>query len=119
MSRKLYTMGAALLLPLLVAGGVRAEDAVAPLDPMDQSDTLAPREPQPRAAATAALMNLFFLPVRIPVTVIGAHLAGLTGWLTAGNTHAADDVFGLVDGSQFITPAMLEKREPFRLSAYD
>lgn len=118
MKRRLYTMSAVLALGLLVAGGVRAEDAVAPLDPSDQSALLG-REPQPRAALTAALLNIVFLPVRLPVTIIGAELAGVTGWLTAGNEHAANDVFGLVDGSQVITPAMLEKTERFRVSAYD
>ncbi len=119
MMRRLYTMGAVLALGLLVAGGVRADDAVAPLDPVDQSDAFLAREPQPRAALTAALMNIVFLPVRLPLTVLGAEIAGLTGFLTAGNEHAANDVFGLVDGTQVITPAILEKKEPFRVSAYD
>lgn len=93
---------------LLASGALAADDGFAP-----------PREPQPRAALTATLMNALYLPVRFPITVIGACAAGLTGWLTAGNEHASNDVFGLVDGSQFITPAMLEKRERFSFSRWD
>jgi hypothetical protein len=99
----------AMMVTVLLAGSVHAaDDGFAP-----------PRDPQPRAALTATLMNALYLPIRFPITVIGAFSAGLTGWLTAGNQHAANDVFGLVDGSQFITPAMLEKRERFTFSRYE
>jgi len=106
--RRLRLIAVAMTVTALVASGAYAAD----------DDFTPPREPQPRAALTATLMNALFLPIRFPVTVVGAWTAGLTGFLTAGNQHAADDVFGLVDGSQFITPAMLEKREPFRWNRY-
>jgi hypothetical protein len=77
------------------------------------------REPQPRVGLSAMVINAFFVPVRFPVTVVGAALAGATGWLTAGNRNAADDIFGLVDGTQVITEDVIEKRERFTWSAYD
>lgn len=106
--RRLRLILVAMTVMALLASGAWAAD----------DDFTPPREPQPRAALTATLMNALFLPIRFPITVVGAWTAGLTGFLTAGNQHAADDVFGLVDGSQFITPAMLEKREPFRWNRY-
>lgn len=77
------------------------------------------REPQPRVGLSAMVINAFFVPLRFPVTVVGAALAGATGWLTAGNRHAADDVFGLVDGTQVITTDIIENRARFTWSAYD
>lgn len=77
------------------------------------------REPQPRVGLSAMVINAFFIPVRFPITVVGAALAGTTGWLTAGNKHAADDIFGLVDGTQVMTTDIIEKRERFSWSAYD
>jgi len=77
------------------------------------------REPQPRVGLSALVINAFYIPFRFPVTVAGAVVAGATGWLTAGNQHAADDVFGLVDGTQVITPAIIENRERFSFGAYD
>lgn len=106
--RRLRLLTMAMTVMALTAGEARAEEGFTPA-----------REPQPRVALTVTLMNALYLPIRLPVTVAGAWVAGLTGWLTAGNQHAANDVFGLVDGSQFITPAMIEKRERFTFSAYD
>lgn len=84
-----------------------------------QAGDFAPvREPQPRVALSAAFINAFFVPVRFPITVAGAVAAGATGWLTAGNRHAADDVFSLVDGTQVITPAIIEDRAPFSFGEY-
>lgn len=80
--------------------------------------TLIHRERHPRAALTALMFNVVFLPVRFATTFVGAELAGLTGFFTAGNVEAANDVFDLVNGSQVITPKMLEGKEEFRISAY-
>lgn len=102
-----------LLLTLLAGSAQAMDDAGEGLGPVDR------RPAEPRAAITAALMNVLFLPIRIPVTFLGAHVAGLTGFLTGANRHAADDVFGLVDGTQVITPQMLVERRGFRFSAYD
>ncbi|MFN8643092.1 MAG: hypothetical protein U0802_16090 [Candidatus Binatia bacterium] len=53
----------------------------------------------------------------LPGTVVGAVAAGATGWLTAGNHNAADDIFGLFDGTQVVTPDIIENRERFTFSA--
>lgn len=100
----------ALILTTLLASGARAAD-----------DELGPevRTPKPRQALTAAALNLFFLPVRIPLTVVGAMFAGMTGFLTFGGEHAADDVFGLVDGTQVIDEHVIEGREPFCIGRLD
>ena len=83
---------------------------------MEESDR---REAKPREAITAAVLNVLYLPVRLPLTIIGAGLAGLTGFLTFGGEHAADDVFGMVDGTQVIDDHVLEGREPFCIGRYD
>jgi hypothetical protein len=107
--RRLRRVAVVTAVVALLASGARAAD----------EQIVEARTPQPRAALTAGLMNALYLPIRFPVTVVGAFVAGVTGFFTAGNVHAADDVFGLVDGSQVITPAMLEKRQHFSFSAYD
>lgn len=103
-------IAAALVLTTLLAGGARAA-----------GDELGPeaRTPKPGEALTAAALNLFFLPVRLPLTVIGAMLAGATGFLTFGGEHAAADVFGLVDGTQVIDEKVLDGREPFCIGRLD
>ncbi len=85
---------------------------------LEDDPSRVPHDRQPRAAITAALMNVVFLPVRLMTTFMGAELAGVTGLLTGGNVRAADDVFDLVNGSQVITPEMLDGKEHFHLSAY-
>jgi hypothetical protein len=108
MQRKRIVATAALA--ALLASGVRAAD--------DELKTEA-RTPNPGGALAAALLNVVFLPVRLPLTVLGAGLAGLTGFLTFGGKHAADDVFGLVDGTQVIDKKVLDGRERFRIGRYD
>jgi hypothetical protein len=106
---RLQQFAVAMAVAMLLVGSARAQEG----------DFAPAREPQPRVGISAAVINAFFVPLRFPVTVAGAALAGATGWLTAGNQHAADDVFGLVDGTQVMTPAIIEQRERFRWSAYD
>jgi hypothetical protein len=98
---------------VLLAGGARGADDL----PTDDSGE--PRQPRPREAISAALLNLVFLPVRLPLTVIGAELSGLTGFLTFGGKHAADDVFGFFDGTQVIDEHVIDGREPFCVGRYD
>ena len=96
----------------MLATNVRALD--------DSSDTeTREREPNPRAALSAVALNIVFLPVRLPLTVLGAFFAGFTGFMTFGGKHAADDVFGFVDGTQVIDEHVLEGREPFCIGRYD
>src|SRR5690349_17803489 len=104
---RLQQLAMATAVALAMAGSAQAQD----YEPV--------REPQPRVGLSAMVINAFFVPLRFPVTVAGAALAGATGWLTAGNRHAADDVFGLVDGTQVITPEIIEDRARFSWSAYD
>ncbi len=96
----------------LLASGVRATDE-------STSSSEAGREPNPRAALSAVALNIFFLPVRIPLTMVGAFFAGFTGFMTFGGKNAADDVFAFVDGTQVINEHVLEGREPFCIGRYD
>ena len=107
--RRLQQLAMATAVALLMVGSAWAQEG----------DFAPAREPQPRVGLSAMVINAFFVPLRFPVTVAGAVAAGATGWLTAGNRNAADDVFGLVDGTQVITPAIIENRERFSWSAYD
>lgn len=72
------------------------------------------RERKPLSALAAAGLNLFYFPVRFAFTVVGAELSGLTGFLTAGDEPAAGDVASLFDGSQVITPGIVDGSEPLR-----
>ena len=102
-----------------IAGGLTILSLVATGAPAADDELTKTRHYHPGAALGAAALNLVYLPVRIPVTLVGGLLGGLTGFLTGGDRHAAEDVYGLTDGSQMITPKMLEGRERFRVSAYD
>lgn len=106
-------IAAMVVLATLLASGVRAADDVL------VGEAGEARTPDPRTALTAALLNVLFLPVRLPLTVVGAGLAGLTGFLTLGGTHAANDVFGLVDGTQVIDEKVLDGRRRFTIGRYD
>ncbi|MFN8642529.1 MAG: hypothetical protein U0802_13075 [Candidatus Binatia bacterium] len=106
-------IAATAVLAILLANGARA------VEPVPASASEPARTPNPRAAISAALLNLVYLPVRLPLTVLGAAFAGMTGWLTFGGVHAADDVFGLVDGTQVIDEHVIEGREPFCIGRWD
>jgi hypothetical protein len=73
------------------------------------------REPSPGLALTAAFANVVFFPVRLGVTVFGGVLGGFTGFMTAGNEEAADDVWGLFEGQNILTPEILSGKESLRL----
>jgi hypothetical protein len=75
------------------------------------------REPHPGASALAATANIVFMPVRFVLTTIGAELGGLTGWLTAGNTNAARDIWRLppFDGQTYLQPEMMYGEEPLQV----
>jgi len=78
------------------------------------AETMPMRERKPMSALAAAGLNIFYFPVRFAFTVVGAELSGLTGFLTAGNTEAAGDVASLFDGSQVITPEIVDGTAPLR-----
>jgi hypothetical protein len=102
-------IAAAALTALLHCGTAHAEDG---------SLKNEGHRPDPGLAIASALLNVLFLPIRLPLTIIGAEFAGLSGFLSAGDEHVANDVFGLVDGTQIITPKVLKGHEPFRVSRY-
>jgi len=105
MRRLMVTMVAALLL-------------AAPLGAIENDPSRVHRERHPGASVAAALLNVVYLPLRIVTTLIGGGLAGITGFLTAGDEPAANDVFDIFNGSQVITPRMLEGKEDFHWSGY-
>ncbi|MGD9763514.1 MAG: hypothetical protein AB7V27_07365 [Candidatus Binatia bacterium] len=113
MTQSWRRIAVAVALVLATASGARAADG-------DLDNGLTERhQPNPGTALGAAALNVVYVPVRLVVTLGGGFLGGLTGFLTGGDEHAASDVHGLVDGSQVITPKMLEGREQFRFSRYD
>jgi hypothetical protein len=79
------------------------------------------REPRPGSAALAAAGNIVFMPVRVALAAVGAELGGLTGWLTAGNRDAADDIWGLppFDGQMYLQPAMMHGEEPLQIGTLE
>lgn len=77
-----------------------------------QPEAVQARERRPGGAALAALANTFFAPVRLAIFVVTGEMAGLTGWLTAGNQQAADDVASILDGPAYVQPEHLYREEP-------
>lgn len=77
------------------------------------------RSHSPGLAATAALINVVYVPVRIALTTVGGILGGFTGFITFGDKEAAAGIWALTDGSQVITPEMLDGVEPFHWTGYD
>ena len=76
----------------------------------------APVHPAERAGVSlaAALLNAVYFPARLVLTIVTAELGGFTGMMTGGDRQAAWAVWDATDGQGFITPAMLEGREPMR-----
>lgn len=95
---------------MLCVGGAQAQQAM---------DPVSLRQPRPGSSALAAAGNVVFMPVRLVVTAIGGGLGGLTGWLTAGNVHAANDIWGLFDGQGYLQPAMMYGEEPLDFGHYE
>jgi hypothetical protein len=111
-----------ILLTLLVAGAAAAaEQSPMTSGPPYAADDFEPTEayaPSAGAMAGAIAINLVYVPVRFAVTVAGAVLGGVEGFISCGDVGAAHEIFGLTDGSQVITPAMLEGRERWTFSGY-
>jgi hypothetical protein len=102
---------AAALMVILLAGAARAQNHQ---DPNDEG-----HERDPGAAVGAALINIVYMPLRIVTTFLGAEFAGFVGFMTGGDVRAANDTFDLVNGSQIVTPDMLDGKEPFHVNGYD
>jgi hypothetical protein len=96
---------------MLCVGSAHAQMSAAQLEPVER------HQPHPGSAALAAIGNVVFMPVRIALTTVGAGLGGLTGWLTAGNKNAADDIWRLppFDGQTYLQPEMLYGEEPLMI----
>jgi hypothetical protein len=77
------------------------------------------RKPAPGAALASAALNVVFVPMRLAVTVLFAGIGGLTGLLNGGDEQAANDIWGMVGGRNFLTPAFIQGEEPLRLDSYD
>jgi hypothetical protein len=77
-------------------------------------------QPHPGAAALAAACNIVFMPVRVALAAVGAELGGITGWLTAGNANAAEDVWHLppFDGQMYLQREMMYGEEPLDFGEY-
>jgi len=77
------------------------------------------RYPIERAQAAAlsvgsVFMNSVFFPVKLAVGVVGAEAGGFAGFMTGGDEEAAAGIWNVTtDGSYFITPRILDDREPF------
>ena len=77
------------------------------------------RYPIERAQAAAlsvgsVFMNSVFFPVKLAVGVVGAEAGGFAGAMTGGDEEAAAGIWNVTtDGSYFITPRILDGREPF------
>lgn len=77
------------------------------------------RYPVERAQAAAlsvgsVFMNSVFFPVKLAVGVVGAEAGGFAGFMTGGDEEAAAGIWNVTtDGSYFITPRILDGREPF------
>ena len=80
------------------------------------ADELFPREEEraPGAALAAAVGNIVFLPVRMAITAVGGELGGVTGFMTAGNYDAADDVWDVFRGQNILTPEIVQGKEALR-----
>ena len=92
---------------------------VRPGEPADEDIELVESyEPSAGAVVGALAINLVYVPVRFAITVVGAIAGGFEGIFSVGNEEAAETIFGLTDGSQVITPAMLEGRERWTFSRY-
>jgi hypothetical protein len=57
----------------------------------------------------APVLSAVYFPVKFGVSVAGAFLGGVSGFLTGGNNRAAEGIWHpTVGGTYFITPAILE-----------
>ncbi len=65
-------------------------------------------------ALGAALINVVYFPVRLAITAVSAELGGATAWLNGGDLRSAHAVWNVTEGQTYITPEILEGREPLR-----
>lgn len=102
-----------------LAAGAWLMAAVLAAGPAVAADEPAAIERTPGAALAAAAANIVFVPVRLALTVAGAELGGVTGFLTAGNQRAAEDVWWLFRGQSHLTPEFVRGEEPLQVGAME
>lgn len=73
----------------------------------------------PGPALGAAFANVVYMPVRLGLSILWAEVGGVTGLMTAGNRHAAEDVWEMFDGSAILTPGMMQGTETFRFGTME
>ena len=62
----------------------------------------------------APVLSVVYFPVKLALGTAGALLGGISGWATGGNERAAEGIWRpLTGGSYFITPAVLDGKQPF------
>lgn len=121
----------AALATVLASGGARADSSMPAEDapwPGDLSQ-VAPEEdafradrPPSKAIGFAAslgstVLSTVTFPVKLAVGLAGAMTGGFAGAVNGGNEEAAAGVWNVTtDGSYYVTPQVLEGREPFRLT---
>ncbi|MEI8357249.1 MAG: hypothetical protein RL698_3013 [Pseudomonadota bacterium] len=80
---------------------------------------LVERYPVERGQAAAlsvgsTLINTVFFPVKLAVGIVGAEAGGFAGAMNGGDEEAAAGIWNVTtDGSYFVTPRILDGREPF------
>lgn len=115
------SVGTVVLGVLLGSMAVAQESVPAAPEPAPVSPEAAPivRTHDPVLATCAAMIDLVYLPLRLATTAVGGILGGVVGFITLGDKAAAESIWELTDGSQIVTPEMLEGVEPFHWTGYD
>ena len=85
---------------------------------VEQQQPILRSPPSAGASLTAAATNILYFPARFVVTLITAEVGGVTGWMTGGDEAAASAVWSSTDGQVFVTPEVIEGREPLRLGRW-
>jgi hypothetical protein len=108
--------GLALLLAVAMATPTSSTGQVSPglMTPPQARATEQGSAPDIGASLAAALSNIVYFPLRFAITLVTAEVGGLAGWMTGGDTSAADAVWELTDGQAYITPEVVEGRERLR-----
>ena len=69
------------------------------------------------ASIGSTVMSAVTFPVKMVVGVTGALAGGFAGAMNGGNEEAAAGIWNVTtDGSYYVSPQVLEGREPFRLT---
>ena len=65
-------------------------------------------------SVSAPVLSAVYFPVKLAVSISGAVLGGISGFVTGGSERAAEGIWRpTVGGTYFITPAILAGEQPF------